>query len=131
MNIKDAADHCQLPAKTIRYYEEIGLVTPDRGANGYRSFSPQDLHKLLFLGRARALGFTIQDCRTLLALYEDDTRASADVKKVARDHLDTIERKIADLIAMRDTLTHLVQSCAGDTRPDCPILNDLGKRPLI
>lgn len=126
MNIKDASDRCGLPAKTIRYYEEIGLVTPARGANGYRSFSDPDLHKLSFLGRARTLGFTIEECRTLLALYEDDSRASADVKKVAQGHLDRIEQKIADLIGMRDTLTHLVRSCAGDNRPDCPILRDLG-----
>lgn len=126
MNIKDASDRCGLPAKTIRYYEEIGLVTPARGANGYRSFNDPDLHKLSFLGRARALGFTIEECRTLLALYEDDSRASADVKKVAQGHLDRIEQKIADLIGMRDTLTHLVRSCAGDNRPDCPILRDLG-----
>ena len=127
MNIGDVSARCGLPAKTIRYYEDIGLVTPARGDNGYRSFRDQDLHKLSFLGRARTLGFTIEDCRTLMALYEDETRASADVKKVARDHLRKIEEKIADLEAMRDTLTHLVDACAGDNRPDCPILKDLGQ----
>ncbi|SPJ28016.1 Cu(I)-responsive transcriptional regulator [Falsiruegeria mediterranea] len=126
MNIGDVAAQTGLPPKTIRYYEDIGLVVPGRSDNGYRQFRDQDLHKLAFLGRARALGFTIEDCRTLLALYEDETRASSDVKRVARSHLAKIEAKIADLQAMRDTLTHLVDCCAGDDRPDCPILQDLG-----
>lgn len=126
MNIGDVSQHTGLPPKTIRYYEDIGLVVPGRSDNGYRQFREQDLHKLTFLGRARALGFTIEDCRTLLALYEDETRASSDVKRVAKSHLAKIEAKIADLQAMRDTLTHLVDCCAGDDRPDCPILRDLG-----
>ena len=129
MNIGDVATAADLPAKTIRYYEDIGLIRPSRGANGYRSFSESDLHKLKFLGRARALGFSIEDCRVLLALYEDDKRASSEVKKIAKRHLAEIESKIADLAAMRDTLTHLVDTCAGDSRPDCPILEDLGKAP--
>ncbi|CAD0185926.1 Copper export regulator [Ruegeria sp. THAF57] len=126
MNIGDVSTQTGLPAKTIRYYEDIGLVKPLRDDNGYRRFRSQDIHKLNFLGRARALGFTIEDCRTLMALYEDDTRASSDVKKVARAHLAQIEAKIADLNAMRDTLGHLIDACAGDDRPDCPILQDLG-----
>ncbi len=126
MNIGDVSNETGLPAKTIRYYEDIGLIKPLRDDNGYRRFRSQDVHKLNFLGRARALGFTIEDCRTLMALYEDDTRASADVKKVARAHLAQIEAKIADLNAMRDTLGHLIDACAGDDRPDCPILQDLG-----
>lgn len=126
MNIGDVATRTGLPAKTIRYYEEIDLIKPLRDDNGYRVFRAQDLHKLNFLGRARALGFTIEDCRTLLALYEDETRASADVKHVARDHLAQIDAKISDLKAMRDTLGHLIDACAGDDRPDCPILQDLG-----
>lgn len=125
MNIGDVSTRSGLPAKTIRYYEDIGLIKPHRSANGYRSFRDSDLHKLAFLGRARALGFSIEDCRTLLALYEDETRASADVKRLAREHLERIEAKIADLQSMRDTLTELVDCCAGDNRPDCPILKDL------
>ena len=126
MNIGDVASRTGLPAKTIRYYEEIDLIKLLRDDNGYRRFREQDIHKLNFLGRARALGFTIEDCRTLLALYEDESRASADVKRVAREHLTQIDAKIADLKAMRGTLGHLIDACAGDDRPDCPILRDLG-----
>ena len=125
MNIGDVSSRSGLPAKTIRYYEDIGLIKPHRSANGYRCFAETDLHKLAFLGRARALGFTIEDCRTLMALYEDESRASADVKQLALEHLAKIEEKIADLQAMRDTLGELVKGCAGDSRPDCPILRDL------
>lgn len=125
MNIGDVANLSGLPPKTIRYYEDIGLVNPMRGENGYRAFAQKDIHKLTFLSRARALGFTIDDCRTLLTLYEDHTRESADVKRIAAEHLLQIEAKIRDLIAMRDTLSHLVQECAGDHRPDCPILANL------
>lgn len=126
MNIGDAATASGLPQKTIRYYEDIGLIQPDRGENGYRSFSEAHLHKLRFLGRARALGFSIEDCRALLALYEDRDRASAEVKEIAQRHLHEIDTKIADLRSMQDTLSHLVRTCAGDNRPDCPILKDLG-----
>ncbi len=126
MNIGDVSTRTGLPAKTIRYYEDIALIKPLRDDNGYRRFRDQDIHKLTFLGRARALGFTIEDCRTLLALYEDESRASADVKQVAWDHLAQIDAKITDLKAMRDTLSHLIEACAGDDRPDCPILKDLG-----
>ena len=125
MNIGDTAEAVGLPAKTIRYYEDIGLVRPVREGNGYRHFSDTDLHKLRFLARARALGFSIEDCRALLALYEDEDRASSEVRRIARRHLSKIEGKIADLNALRDTLTHLVDTCAGDDRPDCPILADL------
>ncbi|GAW37358.1 HTH-type transcriptional regulator HmrR [Roseovarius sp. A-2] len=125
MNIGDVARATGLPAKTIRYYEDIGLVTPARDDNGYRRFRATDLHKLSFIGRARSLGFTIEDCRALLALYEDNKRARSDVKQIAQQHLDHIDAKIAELKAMRTTLGHLIESCAGDHRPDCPILEDL------
>jgi Cu(I)-responsive transcriptional regulator len=130
MNIGDVSKRAGLPAKTIRYYEEIGLITPLRDTNGYRSFRERDMHKLAFLGRARALGFTIEDCRTLLALWDDQDRASADVRAIAKEHLAQIEAKIADLQNIRDTLSHLVRECAGDQRPDCPILETLEKFPM-
>jgi Cu(I)-responsive transcriptional regulator len=125
MNIGDVAHASGVPAKTIRYCEEIGLIAPGRGENGYRAFSDADLHRLAFLGRARALGFSIADCRALMALYDDAGRSSAEVKTIARDHLAEIDRKIADLTEMRDTLSDLVARCAGDDRPDCPILASL------
>jgi Cu(I)-responsive transcriptional regulator len=125
MNIGQVAQKSGLPAKTIRYYEDIGLVAPKRDTSGYRVFCDTELHKLAFIGRARALGFTIETCRVLLALWEDETRASGDVKRIAGEHLAKIESKIQDLQSMRDTLAHLIEKCAGDTRPDCPILKDL------
>ena len=127
MNIGDVARQSGLPPKTIRYYEDIGLIRPQRSENGYRSFRESDLHKLAFLGRARALGFTIEDCRTLMALYEDDHRESAQVKAVAEEHLRQIDEKIAQLQSMRATLDTLIHACAGDHRTDCPILQDLAR----
>lgn len=126
MNIGDVARMSGLSAKTIRYYEDIGLVTPLRGDNGYRSFVGKDIDKLVFLGRARALGFSIKDCRTLLELYEDDGRASANVKSIAQGHLDQVEKKIKQLQMMQSTLERLVENCAGDEGSECPILDELG-----
>ena len=125
MNIGYVAKLSGLPIKTIRYYEDIGFICPLRSANGYRSFRDTDVHKLTFLGRARSLGFTIEDCRTLLQLYENDSRASADVKFIAKQHLARIDVKLKELTEMRSTLSHLVQACVGDNRPNCPILSDL------
>jgi Cu(I)-responsive transcriptional regulator len=124
-SIGEAAERSGLPAKTIRYYEEIGLVRPARGANGYRAFGAEEIHKLAFLARARSLGFSVAECRALLSLWEDRGRASADVKALAHRHLAEIERKIAELDGLRATLAALVRRCQGDDRPDCPILDDL------
>ncbi len=131
MNIKHAALDSGLPVKTIRYYDEIGLINPARDHNGYRDFQDTDLHKLNFVAQARSLGFTIEDCRALLALYEDDARESADVKRIANLHLKEIKEKIAKLNTMSDTLSHLINECAGDDRPDCPILDKFGKNGLV
>jgi len=125
MNIGEAALRSGLPAKTIRYYEEIGLIDPDRGANGYRDYCDDDVHRLAFLRRARNLGFSIDDCRTLMALYRDRQRASQDVRAVAVAHVEAIEAKIAELESMRRTLDRLIHACHGDDRPDCPILDDI------
>jgi len=127
MNISQVATASGLPAKTIRYYEEIGLIRPMRGENGYRAFRDSDLHKLAFVARARSLGFSIEECRALLALYEDRARASADVKALAVTHLAQIRVKIGELRAMEATLADLVQACSGDHRPDCPILRGLAQ----
>lgn len=125
MTIAEVARRAGLPAKTIRYYEEIGLIRPLRQPNGYRAFRESDVMRLAFLARARSLGFSIEDCRALLDLWEDSSRASADVKRLARGHLERIEAKIAELQALRATLAALVEACAGDARPDCPILAGL------
>ena len=125
MNIGEISEALGMPTKTIRYYEDIGLVKPPRQGNGYRVYGDRDLHRLGFLGRARTLGFTIEECRALLALYSDRARASAEVKQIAQGHLSVIAQKIAALQSMQATLTGLVSACAGDDRPDCPILADL------
>ena len=125
MNISDVAARSGLPAKTIRYYEDIGLISPARRPSGYRDFSEEDAHRLMFLGRARSLGFTIEACRTLLDLYADRGRSSSDVKTIASAHLAEIDRNIEELRAMRATLGTLVERCSGDHRPDCPILDGL------
>ena len=131
MNIGTASDRIGLPVKTIRYYEEIGLVTPSRSDNGYRDYSDKDVHRLRFLQRSRSLGFTIDECRQLLSLYDDKHRASADVKAMALDKVSEIDRKIAELQSLRDTLSTLARHCHGDGRPDCPIIDDLaGEGPI-
>ncbi len=125
MNIGAAEQASGLPAKTIRYYEDIGLLVPARQQNGYREYGRTDVHKLAFLKRARGLGFSIEDCRALMSLYEDRNRASADVKALAHRHLHRIEVKLTELEGLRGVLAHLIDACHGDTRPDCPILDDL------
>jgi Cu(I)-responsive transcriptional regulator len=126
MNIGEAAARSGLPAKTIRYYGDIGLVDASgRRENGYRDYDEQDLHLLKFVQRARSLGFTVEECRELLDLYRDRSRASADVKALARRRIGDIERKIDELRDMQATLQHLIERCHGDDRPECPILADL------
>lgn len=125
MNISQTATFSGLPAKTIRYYEEIGLIAPGRASNGYRAYTREEAESLRFIARARSLGFTIEDCRSLLSLYHDRERASADVRSLAQARIGEIEDKIAALSAMKDTLATLVHACHGDGRPDCPILENL------
>lgn len=126
MNIGTASERSGMPPKTIRYYEEVGLVTPaKRASNGYREYSDNDVQTLKFLKRARDLGFSVKVCQELLSLYQDRGRASADVKQVALKRVEEIDKKLAELQAMRDTLVHLSDKCHGDDRPDCPILEDL------
>ncbi|MBA8877734.1 Cu(I)-responsive transcriptional regulator [Phyllobacterium myrsinacearum] len=125
MNIGHASEKSGLPPKTIRYYEDIGLLKPDRSDNGYRDYSMSDVHKLRFLQRSRGLGFSVEECRQLLALYEDKERASSDVKSIAKAKLKEIDRKITELRELQHTLQHLVAHCHGDQRPDCPILESI------
>jgi MerR family transcriptional regulator, copper efflux regulator len=126
MNIGEASKRSGLPAKTIRYYEETGLITPPaRAENGYRDYSETDVHKLRFVRHSRGLGFSVDECAQLLSLYEDKARQSADVKAIAEKHLTDIDAKILELQELRSTLHHLINNCHGDGRPDCPILEGL------
>ncbi|MDH4554751.1 Cu(I)-responsive transcriptional regulator [Pseudomonas sp. BN417] len=126
MNIGQAAKQSGLTAKMIRYYEGIGLLpAAGRSDSGYRQYSAQDLHTLAFIKRSRDLGFSLEEVGKLLQLWQDRQRASADVKALARDHIDELNRKIAELAGLRDTLQELMEHCQGDQRPDCPILRDL------
>ena len=127
MNIGSAARDAGLPVKTVRYYADIGLVeAPDRTQTGYRRYDEAAVRKLAFVRRARDFGFSIEECRGLLSLYEDKSRSSADVRAIAAAHLEEIEEKQRQLAALRDELAHLVTACRGDDRPDCPILDRLG-----
>lgn len=126
MNIGEVAERTGVPPKTIRYYEEIELIpAPARGDNGYRTYTDDAVHTLRFVASARNLGFTVEQCRALLALYRDKTRASADVKRVANEHIAEIDRRIDELQAMRKVLADLARRCHGDERPDCPIIDEL------
>ena len=125
MNVGEASKVTGLPVKTIRYYDNIGLIRPDRNDNGYREFNDACVQKLHFVKRARGLGFSVDDCRTLLSLYEDEERSSADVKTIAREHLAQVDRKITEMEQFRSVLRYLVEACRGDERPDCPILDEL------
>lgn len=125
MNIGDVARSTGLPAKTIRYYEDIDLVRPARAENGYRDYGDDDVHRLAFIQRARSLGFSIDECRLLLSLYDDKARASSDVKSLALAKIDEVDRKIAELRALRSTLKTLADTCHGNARPDCPILDEM------
>jgi Cu(I)-responsive transcriptional regulator len=126
MNISRAAEVAGLPVKTVRYYADIGLVAPaGRSASGYREYDDAAVRKLAFVRRAREFGFSIEECRELLGLYEDRGRSSADVKRIAEKRLAEIEAKQRALQALHDELSVLVQACHGDDRPDCPIIDSL------
>jgi MerR family transcriptional regulator, copper efflux regulator len=126
MNIGEAAQASGVTAKMIRHYESIGLIgAAQRTGAGYRVYDEQDLRVLQFIHRARALGFSLDQIRDLLALWQDKNRASADVRALAKQHIDELNRKIAELESMRRTLEHLAASCHGDARSACPILDDL------
>ncbi|UUP18173.1 Cu(I)-responsive transcriptional regulator [Nitratireductor thuwali] len=125
MNIGAAAERSGLPPKTIRYYEDIGLVQASRALNGYRDYTVEDVHRLKFLQRARSLGFSVEECRQLLSLYADKNRDSASVKAIATQKLEEIDAKIAQLQSLSAVLSHLISNCHGDHRPNCPIIDDL------
>jgi Cu(I)-responsive transcriptional regulator len=126
MNIGAAAAHSGVPAKTIRYYESIGLIPrAARTGGNYRDYDDSDLQTLRFIQRARRLGFAVKDVSSLLTLWRDRRRASGDVKRLAEGHIAEIDQRMEELRTMRRTLVHLVDRCHGDDRPDCPILEEL------
>lgn len=126
MNIGEVSRASGVSTKMIRYYETIGLIPPaDRSEAGYRNYGDNDVHTLRFIRRSRDLGFTVEQMADLLALWRDRSRASGEVKKIALEHVEILERKAEELKAMSRTLKHLAAHCHGDGRPDCPILDDL------
>lgn len=128
MNIGEAAHASGITAKMIRHYESINLIKPSaRSDAGYRTYNENDLHTLRFIKRARKLGFSLDQIRDLLSLWNDAHRASADVKAIALAHVEDLNKRVAELTEMRDTLQHLAQSCNGDARADCPILQGLAQ----
>lgn len=130
MNIGEAAKRSGVSAKMIRHYESIGLLPPaSRSDTGYRRYGDKDMGTLEFIRRARALGFSLAQIGSLLGLWQDRERPSREVKVLAQQHLDSLDRKLAEIQAMKSALAHLVSCCHGDERPDCPILEGLAGSP--
>jgi len=128
MNIGEASRASGVSAKMIRYYEQTGLIPPAaRSESGYRVYGEADVHRLRFVRRARDLGFPVAEIGELLGLWNDRSRHSADVKRLAQAHITELEERIGRLRQMADTLQTLSDCCAGDERPDCPILAELGQ----
>jgi len=128
MNIGQAADAADVSAKMIRHYEAIGLLPKaGRTLSNYRQYGPNDVHVLRFIKRARDLGFSMSDIRELLGLWRNKGRPSASVKKIAAKHAEGLRQRIAEMQSMVDAIEHLSEHCHGDHRPECPILEDLGK----
>ena len=128
MNIGNAAKLSGLTVKSVRYYSDIGLVKPlTNEKNGYRDYSHNDVAKLGFVGKARKFNFSIRECRDLLSLYEDKNRSSMEVKKLTLEKINEIDQKLNELSNLREQLSHLADTCQGNGRPDCPILEELSK----
>lgn len=128
-NIGEAAGASGVSAKMIRHYESIGLIAPaDRTFSNYRIYTQGEIHTLQFIRRSRRLGFSMAQIKTLLGLWQDRSRASSEVKRLAQEHVRDLEEKIRELEAMKKTLEALAHHCHGDERPDCPILEDLAGR---
>lgn len=130
MNIGEVSSASGVSAKMIRYYEQIGLLrSPERSPAGYRLYSVLDIHDLSFIRRARDLGFTVEQIGELLELWRNRKRASADVKRIASEHLERLERKMAEIGEMTEALKFLIGHCHGNHRPDCPIIEELAGAP--
>jgi len=131
MNIGEAADASGVSSKMVRYYESVGLLPQARRtASGYRDYDMNDVHRLRFVRRARDFGFSMEEIGELLALWQDRSRPSKEVKRIALAHVAELDQKIRHLTSLRDTLEHLARCCHGDHRPDCPILGDLEGTPV-
>ena len=129
MKILEAAKRAGLTVKTVRYYANIGRVTPHQDpATSYRDYSEEDVAKLQFVGKARRFDFSVQECRELLGLYEDRNRPSREVKALTLKKVAEIDSRLAELQSLKDELSGLASACDGDHRPDCPILNALSGR---
>jgi MerR family transcriptional regulator, copper efflux regulator len=125
-NIGQAAARSGVSSKMIRHYESLGLLPAvHRTDAGYRQYGEKEVHTLSFIRRARTLGFSMAEIAELLKLWQNKRRASADVKRIALAHVADLERRIAEMAAMKQTLQHLVHCCQGNSRPDCPILTEL------
>ena len=130
MNIGEAAAHSGVSAKMLRHYESLGLLPAiARSEAGYRVYSDKDVHTLRFIRRARDLGFSIAEIGELLKLWQNRRRSSAEVKRIALAHVADLERRLAEMQAMKRTLEELASCCHGDERPDCPILEGLAGMP--
>ena len=129
MKILEAAKRAGLTVKTLRYYANIGMVTPHQDpATSYRDYSEEDVAKLQFVGKARRFDFSVEECRELLGLYEDRNRPSREVKALTLKKVAEIDSRLAELQSLKDELSDLASACDGDHRPDCPILNALSGR---
>lgn len=129
-NIGQAAEATGVTAKMIRHYEALGLLSRvERTLSNYRIYSDRDLYVLRFIKRGRSLGFSMKEIEALLGLWQNSRRKSAEVRRLAARHIEELDAKIAEMQGMRDTLTQLVGACHGDHRPNCPILEDLGRSP--
>ena len=129
MNIGQASKATGVSTKMIRYYESVGLIRPaDRTDSNYRDFGDRDINELRFIRRARDLGFSVTEIGHLLSLWRDRDRPSREVKAIAEKHVADLDARIAEMQAMADALRTLAKCCAGDDRPDCPILIDLAER---
>ena len=123
MNIGKASKLSELTVKTVRYYANIDLVKPNQSSlTGYREYSEEDVLKLKFIGKARKFNFSINECRELLSLYENQNRPSKEVKKITLEKVSEIDKKLNELKNLRDELNYLANNCNGDDRPNCPIL---------
>ena len=129
MTIGEAARASGVSEKMIRHYEAIGLLRPARRPNGYRTYAGAEVSVLRFIRHARDLAFPLDDIRRLLALWHDRGRSSAEVRRLALDHVAALEAKARALQAVAASLTHLAAHCHGDARPDCPILEQLAEGP--